>query len=88
MAAGSIRVVPAIYQIKGRDDLTPVIRFVDPQVQDEDSREFFRVHLDHVDMLIAGIRRAAADAQGRIDLLASAGPDDRALLTARTGGQA
>lgn len=84
----SIRVVPGIFQVRGQADFTPVIRFVDPDIDDEATREFFRVHLDNVDMLIDGIQRAAGDAKARLDMLNTAGPEDKALLLATSGGQA
>lgn len=84
----SIRVVPGIYQVRGHTALTPVVRFVDPDVADDNEREFFRVHLDNVDMLVDGIRRAAEDARARLDMLNTAEPEDKALLMAQAGGQA
>lgn len=88
MGAPSIRVVPAVLKRTDSDEIMPVIRFVDPDVRDETDAEFFRVHADNVDGLIEGIRRATRDAVARADLFVTASAEDRALLSAKTGGQA
>lgn len=88
MGAASIRVVPAILQRKGSEAVIASIRFVDPEVQDRTEAEFFSVSVDHVEGLIDGIRRAAADAVARVEQLRTATPEELALLKAPSGGQA
>lgn len=87
-AVASIRVVPAVLKRTDSDEIMPVIRFVDPDVRDDGDAEFFRVHVDNVDSLVEGIRRAQRDAVARADLFVQASAEDRALLRAKTGGQA
>lgn len=87
-ATSSIRVIPAVFKDRRGGDPIPTIRFVDPDITEEPDREFFRVHLDHVEMLIEGIRRAARDARAGCDLYAKSDAADRALLERSSGGQA
>jgi len=88
MGVASIRVVPAVLQRAAGGAMTPTIRFVDPEVTDRTEAEFFSVAVDHVDGLIDGIRRAAADAVARVEQLRTASPEELALLKAPSGGQA
>lgn len=88
MAVASIRVVPAVLQRAGSDTIIPAIRFVDPDVKDQAGAEFFSVSVEHLEGLLAGIHRAAADASARAEQLRTASPEDLALLKTPSGGQA
>lgn len=88
MAVASIRVVPAVFKRRDADILTPVIRFVDPDMENQEEAEFFRVHIDHVEGFIEAIRRAARDATDGADLYLRSSDDDRVLLGVASGGRA
>lgn len=88
MASLSIRVVAAVFHAKGSGKFIPSVRFIDPDVKEEDGGEFFTVDAKHLESLIVSMRKAAADATARADQLRTADPVDQALLLATAGGRA
>ncbi|MBJ7318269.1 MAG: hypothetical protein JHC96_05680 [Brevundimonas sp.] len=86
MGVASIRVVPALLQRGAGGAIIPSIRFVDPEAEDRTEAEFFSVAVEHLDSLIAGIQRAAADATARAEQMRNATPEELALLKAPSAG--
>ncbi|MNU42710.1 hypothetical protein D3C71_314760 [compost metagenome] len=89
MAKQSVRVVPAVFHAKSSGAFIPSVRFIDPDLKDEDDgRVFLTVDVKHLEGIIVSMRKAAVEATARADQLRNAEPEDKALLMAAAGGRA
>lgn len=79
-----VRVVPAVFGRGNLENLEAAIRIIDPDSGDE----FFSIGVQHVEALIASIRRSAGDAETFMTEIAGKSLEERHMLAKPVEGRA